>query len=54
VRDTVVAGRVRVRNRTLVDSHIDEIMKQVRAIGRAIGKPPIHRPITETEKGPCS
>ena len=54
VRDTIVAGRVRVRNRTLVDSPIDDIMRQVRVIGRAIGKPPIHRPITETEKGPCS
>jgi 5-methylthioadenosine/S-adenosylhomocysteine deaminase len=54
VRDTVVAGRVRVRNRTLVDSPIDDIMRQVRAIGRAIGKPPIHRPIADTEKGSCS
>ena len=54
VRDTIVAGRVRVRNRTLVDSPIDDIMRQVRAIGRAIGKHPIHRPITETEKGSCS
>jgi 5-methylthioadenosine/S-adenosylhomocysteine deaminase len=54
VRDTIVAGRVRVRNRTLVDSPIDDIMRQVRAIGRAIGKPPIHRPIADTEKGSCS
>jgi 5-methylthioadenosine/S-adenosylhomocysteine deaminase len=53
VRDTIVAGRVRVRNRTLMDSPIDEIMRQVRAIGRAIGKPPIHRPIADTEKGLC-
>lgn len=54
VRDTIVAGRVRVRNRTLVDSNIAEIMKQVRAIGRAIIKPQAHRPITGTEKGPRS
>jgi 5-methylthioadenosine/S-adenosylhomocysteine deaminase len=54
VRDTIVAGRVRVRNRTLVDSHIDEIMKQVRAIGRAIEKAQSHRAIADTEKGPCS
>jgi 5-methylthioadenosine/S-adenosylhomocysteine deaminase len=51
VRDTIVAGRVRVRNRTLVDSNIAEVMQQVRAIGRAIGKPHAPRPITGTGKG---
>ncbi len=54
VRDTIVAGRVRVRNRTLVDSQIHDIMTHVRAIGRAIGKPKTHQPIADTEKGPCS
>ena len=54
VRDTIVAGRVRVRNRTLVDSQIHDIMTHVRAIGRAIGKPKTHRPIADTERGPCS
>ena len=38
VRDTVVAGRVLVRNRTLVDVDLAEIMAQVRAIGRRIEK----------------
>lgn len=51
VRDTIVAGRVRVRNRTLVGGNVKEIMKQVRAIGRAIGKPHAPRPITDSGKG---
>jgi 5-methylthioadenosine/S-adenosylhomocysteine deaminase len=36
VRDTIVAGKVRVRNRRLLDSRLEAVMARVNAIGRAI------------------
>ena len=36
VRDTIVAGRVRVRHHHMTDGHLDDVMDQVRAIGRRI------------------
>jgi 5-methylthioadenosine/S-adenosylhomocysteine deaminase len=54
VRDTIVAGHVLVRNRTLVDCPIDDIITHVRMIGRAIGKAQAQRPAADTEKGTCS
>jgi 5-methylthioadenosine/S-adenosylhomocysteine deaminase len=54
VRDTIVAGQVLVRNRTLVDCPIDDIITHVRMIGRAIGKAQAQRPAADTEKGTCS
>ena len=36
VRDTIVAGRVRVRHHRMTDGHLDDVMDQVRAIGRRI------------------
>jgi 5-methylthioadenosine/S-adenosylhomocysteine deaminase len=52
VRDTLVAGRVRVRNRTLLDLDGAEIMTRVHSIGRAIRpKPGQARPNGTREEG---
>ena len=39
VRDTVVAGRVRVRHHRMVDGDLEAVMDRVRAIGRQIQRP---------------
>jgi 5-methylthioadenosine/S-adenosylhomocysteine deaminase len=51
VRDTIVAGRVVVRNHALVDDHMTETMARVRAIGHRIQKPRTKRPGRDTGQG---
>jgi len=49
VRDTIVAGRVRVRNHRLVDGDLDTVMDRVHAIGRRIQ--PARHPGTKAFQG---
>jgi len=51
VRDTIVAGRVVVRNHALVDDHMTETMARVRAIGHRIQKPRTKRSGHDTGQG---
>ena len=51
VRDTIVAGRVRVRHHRMTDGDLDDVMDQVRAIGRRIQNARRQPPQLTDEKG---
>jgi 5-methylthioadenosine/S-adenosylhomocysteine deaminase len=52
VRDTIVAGRVRVRRHRMVDGDLDAVMRRVRAIGRLIQTARSKDAPALAEKGP--